>query len=342
MAGQTERLSELAAGPLEGSGLQRDQALELLALAQRDPWAVLYQANRLRQRQRGQVVRLCSIVAAKVGRCPQDCKWCSQSARHRTSIQPHGLLETGELLAQARRAAEGGADSFGLVTSGASPTSDELDRLCGVIAQLRAEGRLVPCASLGMLDEQDARKLAAAGCRRYNHNLETSPRYYPQVVTTHGFEQRAATARAVKAAGMELCCGGLFGLGETWLDRVDLALEIRRLDADTVPVNFLNPIPGTPLADAPRLPPLECLVIIALMRFMLPTKCIKVAGGREVNLRDLQSWMFYAGADGCILGNYLTTPGRAAREDLQLIADLGLRPAAAALPAAAPAGQLRP
>ena len=299
-------VSQLADAPLEGQGLQHDEALRLLDLAERDLWAVLYHANRIRRRHRGDTVRLCGIIAAKVGRCLEDCRWCSQSAHWRTAVQPRALLESEELLNAARRAAASGADSFGFVTSGAGPTPAELDRLCAVIRQVRGEAGVEPCASLGMLDESSARRLAAAGCRRYNHNLETSRRYYPRVVTTHSYDGRVATARAVKAAGMELCCGGLFGLGETWEDRIDLALEVRRLEADTVPVNFLNPIAGTPLAAAPRLSALECLKVIALMRFLLPRQCIKVAGGREVNLRDLQSWMFHAGADGCILGDYLT------------------------------------
>ena len=326
MSDMLEAAGRLAAAPLEGQGLDAAQAGELLELADRDLWAVLYHADRIRRRHRRDTVRLCGIVAAKVGRCAEDCKWCSQSARWPTGVTPRPLLADEELLAAARAAADRGVESFGLVTSGGGPTAEELDRLCGVIGQLRAEGRIAPCASLGALSPQAARKLAQAGCRRYNHNLETSRSFYPRVVTTHSYDSRLSTARAVKAAGMELCCGGLFGLGESWQDRIDLALELRGLDADTVPLNFLNPIPGTPLADAPRLAPLECLTIIALFRFMLPRQSIKVAGGREVNLRDLQSWIFHAGADGCILGNYLTTPGRPPEQDLKLLEDLELHP----------------
>lgn len=325
-----QRVARLAAGPMKGQGLRRDDVLELLAIAGRDLEAVLHHADRIRRTHRGDTIRLCGIVAAKVGRCTEDCRWCSQSARHRTGIRAHDLLTADELLARAGEAAACGASSFGLVTSGARPTAEELDRLCEVIGRLRGEGRTAPCASLGHLDDAAARHLAQAGCHRYNHNLETSRSHFARVVTTHTYDQRLATAGAVKAAGMELCCGGLFGIGETAEDRVDLALEIARLDADTVPLNFLNPIPGTPLADAPRLTPRECLAIIAMVRFVLPTACIKVAGGREVNLRDLQSWMFRAGADGCIVGNYLTTSGRAAQDDLRMIADLGLQPAVSA------------
>jgi len=335
MSGPLERVARLAAGPMDGQGLGRDQALELLSLAEQDLQAVLYHADRIRRRHRGDVVQLCAIVAAKVGRCGEDCAWCSQSARHHVRVDAHELFPEGDLLRRAGDAANHGATSFGLVSSGARPAPDEIDRLCGVIGQLRQRGQVSPCVSLGMVDEVAARRLADAGCRRYNHNLETSREHFAKVVTTHTYEDRLATARAVKASGMELCCGGLFGIGERPEDRVDLALEVRALGADTVPVNFLNPIRGTPLEAAQQLSSRDCLAIIAMMRFVLPTRCIKVAGGREVNLRDLQSWMFAAGADGCIVGDYLTTSGRSAADDLQMIADLGLRPAA-------PSGSDRP
>ena len=325
MAGTFDRAKQLAAGPMDGRGLDRGQALELLSLAEQDLQAVLCHAEAIRRRHRGDRVRLCGIVAVKVGRCPEDCAWCSQSARHDARIRPHGLLADDEIRARADEAARNGAGSFGLVASGARPTPDELDRLCAVLGQLDRHGRVSPCASLGMLDDAAARRLAAAWCRRYNHNLETSRAHFANVVTTHTYEQRLATARTVKAAGMELCCGGLFGIGERPEDRVDLALEVRGLDADTVPLNFLNPIPGTQLEAAPPLSPRQCLAVIAMMRFVLPARCIKVAGGRETALRDLQSWMFAAGADGCIVGNYLTTTGRAAEDDLRMIADLALR-----------------
>jgi len=325
--GVRQRIAELAAAPVAGQGVARDEALELLGLARDHLWDVLPWANRIRQAHRGDKVHLCGIVAAKIGRCPEDCRWCSQSGRHSAKIQSHGLLSDDELLCSARRAGQSGAGCFGLVTSGAAPTSDELDRLCGVIGRLRDQGQVSPCAGLGMLDEAAAQKLAEAGCRRYNHNLETSRAYFPEVVTTHSWDQRLATARAVKAAGMELCCGGLFGLGESDQDRVDLALAVRELDADSVPVNFLNPIAGTPLEGAQRLSPEECLAILAMMRFVLPTRCIKAAGGREANLRDRQQWMFFAGADGILIGDYLTTSGRPPAEDLQMIAALGLHPA---------------
>jgi len=326
-----QRISDLATGPVAGRGLSRDEALELLALGRDRPDALIEAAERIRRAHRGNVVQLCGIVAAKAGHCSEDCRWCSQAARHATGIAAHGLLDEAALLDQARRARDDGAVCFGLVTSGATPTAADLSRLCRVIRRMRDDVGIDPCASLGMLDDAAAVQLADAGCRRYNHNLETSRRHFPRVVTTHHYDDRVATARRVKAAGMQLCCGGLFGIGESDEDRVDLALAVRELDADVTPINFLNPIPGTPLAGAARLSPEQCLAIIAMMRFVLPTRCLKVAGGREVNLGSLQSRMFAAGADGCLIGNYLTTRGRPAAEELAMVAALGrsaARPAA--------------
>ncbi|MBN2584444.1 MAG: biotin synthase BioB [Planctomycetes bacterium] len=326
MAGEVDkRIADLAAGPLAGHGLSRAEALELVDLSRDYPDVVLKAAEGIRRAHRGDTVHLCGIVAAKVGRCSEDCRWCSQSARHATGIAAHGLLDEDQLLDQARQARDDGAACFGLVTSGARPTPRELDRLCRVIDRMHSEVGISPCASLGMLDGAMAAQLAAAGCRRYNHNLETSQHHFLRVVTTHSYDDRVATARRVKEAGMELCCGGLFGLGESDADRVDLALAVRELDADVVPVNLLNPIPGTPLAGTAPLSPRQCLAIIAMMRFILPTRCIKIAGGREVNLGDAQSQIFAAGADGCLVGNYLTTRGRSASDDRTMIAALGLR-----------------
>jgi biotin synthase len=324
----SQRISELAAGPLAGQGLSREQARQLVALAKDHLDQVIAAADTIRRTHRGDVAHLCGIVAAKVGRCSEDCRWCSQAARHDTGIAPYDLLDEAALLDQARQARDDGAACFGLVTSGARPTPADLRRLCRTVERMIDDVGIEPCASLGMLDDAMADQLAAAGCRRFNHNLETSRRHYGRVVTTHSYDDRVATARRVKQAGMQLCCGGLFGIGESDDDRVDLLLAVRELDADVVPINFLNPIPGTPLAEAVRLSPEQCLAILAVARFVLPTRCIKVAGGREISLAGHQPRMFAAGADGCLVGNYLTTRGRPASDDLAMIAALGLRPAA--------------
>jgi len=183
---------------------------------------------------------------------------------------------------------------------------------------------MMACASFGALTPLAARQLYDAGLRRYNHNLETSARFFPTICTTHTFEDRVTTIRHARAAGLQVCSGGIFGMGESPGDRIDMAVALRELDVDSIPINFLNPIPGTPLANAEPLQPMDCLRILGVYRLFFPTRDIKVAGGREAALRDLQSWMFYAGANGAILGNYLTTSGRSAEEDLQMVRDLGM------------------
>jgi len=232
-----------------------------------------------------------------------------------------------ELMCVAQSAAEVGARNFCLVSSGARLSQEEFDAVLAAGREIGRRTGLAMCASLGALSPDDARRLVEAGFVRYNHNLETSARFFPKVCSTHTYEDRVRSARAVRDAGLELCCGGLFGMGETDEDRVDLAMAVRDLGADVVPLNFLHPIPGTPLGDAAPIEPLKILSIIALFRLLLPDRLIKVAGGRGRNLRDLQSLAFLAGADSCIIGNYLTTTGRPPEDDLAMFRDLGLEPA---------------
>jgi len=310
-----------------GHRLGRDEAITLLAEAEQDPWPLLRAADRIRRRFRGRTVHLCSIAAAKVGRCGEDCRWCAQSAHWATGIEPRGLTSADELAQAAEAAAQHGATNFGLVTSGGRLADAEFRDLLASARTIRERTRLGLCASLGDLSPERARQLLDAGFRRYNHNLETSARHFPRVCTTHTYDDRVRSARAAADAGLELCCGGLFGIGETDEDRVDLAMALRQIGAHVVPLNFLHPIPGTPLADAVPLPPLKILSIVAMFRLMLPDRPIKLAGGRQQNLRDLQSLIFLAGADGCIIGNLLTTTGRPPEHDLAMIRDLGLEPA---------------
>jgi biotin synthase len=212
------------------------------------------------------------------------------------------------------------------------PTDEEIDLLAESLRPMRGQMQIDVCASLGVLTEAQAGRLYDLGIRKYNHNLQTSRRFWPSICSTHTYDQRIDTVRLGKKVGMEACCGGLFGMGETWEDRVDLARELRDLDVDVVPLNFLIPIPGTPLEGRASLATFDCLKIVALYRFLLPRKRIKVSGGREVHLRDLQSWMFYAGANGFLIGDYLTTRGRSVQQDLQMLRDLQL-PLAGAAPA---------
>jgi len=316
----------------QGEALDRQDGLRLLASARDDPWPVWRAADRLRRRFRGRAVHLCSVAAVKVGRCGEDCRWCAQSAHWPAAIEPHALLSTAEIVRAADAAQRNGAGHFGLVSSGGALSGAEFDAVLEAGRAVRRRTRLEVCGSLGALTAERARRLADAGFSRYNHNLETSARHFPGVCTTHTWEDRVRSARAARDAGLALCCGGLLGIGETDADRVDLALSVRDLGAAVVPINTLHPIPGTPLADAEPLAPIDILSLVAVFRLLLPRQGITLAGGREHNLRDLQCLMFAAGADGCLIGHYLTTPGRRPEEDLAMIRDLGLHPAGAPVP----------
>jgi biotin synthase len=218
-----------------------------------------------------------------------------------------------------------GAGCFGIVTSGTTTgRGSELEQICSVIRKIRSEGEIQPACSLGIIDRETAVVLRDAGMMKYHHNLETARSFFPNICTTHDYEEDVQTVRAVKEAGLRVCCGGIFGLGETPEQRVEFAFTLKELEVDSVPINFLNPVPGTRLAHADFLTPMECLRIIALFRYVMPDKQISVCGGREKNLRDLQSWMFFAGASGTMVGNYLTTTGREPEQDLQMFRDLGL------------------
>jgi biotin synthase len=307
-----------------GTQLTRAQAESLVAVGQEKLDELFAGATRIREHFLGPKVRCCSIVASKVGLCQEDCAFCSQSAHYRTHVVAAGTLAHDKVLDAARQAGENGAQSFGIVNSGLGPDDDEIEEWAGVIRQMRREGRVRACASLGILTGEQAVRLAEVGVQRYNHNLQTSRRHFRKIVSTHSYDDRLATLHNLRAAGIELCCGALFGMGETWADRLDLAFELRDLDPEVVPINFLIPIPGTPLESSRAPEPIECLKIVAIYRFILPSQHLNMAGGREANLRDLQSWMFRGGADSFMLGNYLTTCGRGVEADLQMLADLGL------------------
>ena len=321
----TPQLEEIARRALDRQTLTRDELLTVLQAEGDAYYDALYWANRIRRAFKGNTVLSCSIISAKQGRCSEDCRFCSQSAHHNTGVQSFPLVDSSEIAAAAKQAAQVGSHSLGIVVSGkALQSEEEIERVLGSIRGLKSAGELGVCASLGVLAKDLAKRLRDAGLERYHHNLETSRRFFPQVCTTHTYDDRLTTLCTARDAGLEICSGGLFGLGESDEDRVDLALELRSLDAASIPLNFLTPIEGTPLEDAPPLPPRKILEIIAMFRFAFPDKDIKVCGGREANLRDLQSWIFYAGANGAMVGNYLTTTGRPAEQDLQMIEDLGL------------------
>ncbi len=233
-------------------------------------------------------------------------------------------MDGDEVARACTDARDRGASAFGIVNSGRGPTRREWPKIMEAVHAMKEVDGICHCATLGRLTEEQARDLKEAGVRRINHNLETSREFYPQIVTTHGWQERVDTVRLAQRVGLETCCGCIFGMGETVEDRVSLAFSLKELNPNVVPLNFLFPIAGTPLENAPRLKPMEILKIVAVMRLVLPRQDLKVAGGREKNLRDLQSWIFYVGATSGLIGNYLATYGRANEEDLQMIEDLEL------------------
>ena len=310
---------------IAGEPLEQSAALEILEAPREKIFHLLAAANDVRRHFKGETVDLCSVVNAKSGLCSEDCAFCAQSAHHETGAPVHALMEEKEILHHAGVAGEHGANRFGIVISGRGIDGpDILEKICSAISALGTETSLGRCASLGSLTTDQLRKLKAAGLQSIHHNIETAESFFPSVCTTHTYAERVATVRAAKEVGLVVCCGGIFGMGESNEQRVEMALALRDLHVDSVPLNFLNPIPGTALADSPPLEPLDILKIIAMFRFLLPDRNIRVCGGREKNLRSLQPLMYAAGANGAMAGNYLTTTGRDPAEDLEMIADLGL------------------
>ena len=313
-------LPDLADRVLSGGSMEPDEALGLLA---QDPYELAVWGRRVTERFHGTRVDLCSIVNARSGLCPEDCKFCAQSAHYHTGVATYPLRDPADIVAAAQAARDTGAHRFDIVVAGQGPGGD-LNAICRTFRDIRTCTGLALCASLGRLSPEDARQLRAAGVTRYNHNVETNRARYPEIVSTHAYEERLETLANVRAEGMELCCGGIIGMGESPADRVQFAFELRALEPAVVPLNILNPIPGTPLEHAAPIPPLDIIRTIAMFRFVLPRAVIKLAGGRERNLRDLQALGIVAGANGLIIGNYLTTLGRPPEDDLQMIRDLGL------------------
>ncbi len=306
-----------------GEPVNFQEAIELMSLEGHECIELFSLANRVRS-MLGDRVDLCSIINAKCGMCPEDCKFCAQSVHNDTSITPHSLLDEDEILNMALMMQEEGAARFCIVISGKKIDGGDLDGVLSSIRRVKKETSLSVCASLGMLTEESAIMLKEAGVTRIHHNLESSSGFFKNICTTHSYADKISTIHTAKAAGLEVCCGGIIGMGESVRDRIELAFTLGELDVDAVPINILTPVKGTPLMDIRPISPMEVLKTIAVFRLILPGKDIRVAGGREVNLRDLQCLSLLAGANGLLLGNYLTTAGRLPGDDIRMIQDLGL------------------
>lgn len=318
-----EHLSALAERIIAGGAITRPEAERLCGNAV-DLHDLMYAANKVRLHFKGDRIEFCSIVNAKSGACSEDCSFCSQAARYKTDAPVYGLMPVDKIVGAAVDAEKNGARCFGFVVSGYGPSEREMEHFKETLAGMAERSEIRRGGSLGILTAEQAAELAAAGMEMVNHNLETSERFFPRICTTHGYAERLATLSAVRAAGMKLCSGGIFGMGESWSDRLDLLFTLAEIGVDSLPLNFLNPIAGTPLEGAARITPREALRCISIARLIHPRADIRICGGREANLRDQQSWMFYAGANAAMLGNYLTTYGRPVEEDLRMVADLGL------------------
>jgi biotin synthase len=323
------RLAELGGRVLGGGDVTPEEGRWLFTLESREEiFDLLAWANRIREHFKGNRIHLCSIVNVKAGGCSEDCRFCAQSAAYETDSPRHGLIDPQTVLAAVEEAKANGVTALGLVAAWRGmEEGPALDEICSRLEELKQGGKARPDASLGMIRSQKvADRLRQAGLECYNHNLETSRRFFPQICTTHRYEDRVQTIKHLKQAGVKICSGGILGMGETREDRCDLAFALKELGVHIVPMNFLNPIAGTPFGQRKPLVPLEILKSIACFRFILPRQEITIAGGRTVNLRDLQSLMFLAGASGLMVGNYLTTPNQPVEKDLQMLKDLGLDP----------------
>ncbi len=323
-------IAELGQRVLNGGSITRDEALALFNLeSSADIFDLLSWANRVREHFKGNKIHLCSIVNAKAGACSENCRFCAQSSFYQTGSPRYGFVDPEPVQEAADEAKENGVTAVGLVAAWKGLNEGPmLDEVCERVRELKASGKTRPDVSLGIIKSQRvADRLKDAGVECYGHNLESSRRFFPQTCTTHTYDDRLETIGHLKKAGIKICSGGIIGMGETREDRCDLALSLRNIGASVVPINILNPIPGTPFEKNQPLPVMEILKTIACFRFILPRQEIMVAGGRTVNLRDAQSMIFMAGASALMVGNYLTTLNQPVEKDLQMLRDLGLDPA---------------
>lgn len=319
-----QKIIALADKVLAGEDITRQEAEFLINVSDDDTMLLLAMADKIRQKFAGNDVDCCAILNGRSGKCSENCKFCAQSAHYNTGVKEYPLLSEEEIFAAAQKAKEAGAVRFSVVTSGRGQSkADDFSNICHVLKRIKKELGIEVCASLGILTLEQAKALKEAGVTRYHSNLETAGSYFPDICTTHTYEDKFVTIKNAQAAGLRVCSGGIMGLGETPEQRVEMAFTLKELGIDSVPLNLLTPIAGTPFAGNKALAPLEILRAFAVFRFILPHAQIRTAGGREVNLRDLQALALNGGASGIMIGGYLTTAGRGTDKDLQMLRDLG-------------------
>jgi biotin synthase len=320
--GSQSRWQALADRVLAGGGVDRDEARAILESPDVELLDLLNAAWRVRHHHFGNTVQLFFLMNAKSGLCPEDCGYCSQSKVSEAEIPRYNLLSAPKLLEAAKLAAERQSKTFCIVISARGPSEREMDFVCQIVPEIKRQHDLNICACLGLLTPEQAQRLADAGVDKVNHNLNTSERFYREICSTHTYADRVATLAACRTAGLQLCSGGIMGMGESHDDLIDMALELRALSVESIPLNFLNSIDGTPLEGASRLTPRDCLRGLAMMRLTNPAAEIRIAGGREIHLGSLQALGLYA-ANSMFVGDYLTTKGQLPEADYKMIEDLG-------------------
>jgi len=312
----------LADKVLDGRQVSRSEALSILACPDNGLLDLLAAAYRVRAHYFGNQIQLYFLMNAKSGLCPEDCTYCSQSKVSNADIPKYNLLSRDKLLDGARLAAQRAAGTYCIVISAKGPSDREMQAVTSIVPEIKQRYDLKICACLGLLTQEQARQLKQCGVDRVNHNLNTSDAFYSDICTTHTYRDRVATLQAVRDAGMEMCSGGIVGMGEQPHDLVDMAVALRDLGVQSIPVNFLNPIDGTPLAGESDLNPRTCLKVLSMFRFVNPDREIRIAGGRELHLGSMQVLGFYP-ANSMFVGDYLTTKGQSPDEDYRMIRDLG-------------------
>jgi biotin synthase len=315
--------SKLANEVIDGYVLTKEQAKEILLSKDDEILSLVNAAYEIRRHYYGKKVKLNLIINAKSGLCPEDCGYCAQSINAKTEIDRYTLISKQTIVEGAKEAKKNKIGTYCIVMSGRKPTNNEVDTVISAVQEIKSEVEQIKiCACMGLVNEEQAVRLKEAGVDRFNHNINTSANHHANITTTHDYDDRVETIENVKKAGISPCSGVICGMGETDDDIVEMAFALRELDADSIPVNFLHPIKGTKLEDLNELTPLRCLKILALFRFVNPTKEIRISGGREFNLRSLQNLGLFI-ANSIFVGDYLTTAGQGASEDYQLIKDLG-------------------
>lgn len=309
---------------LSGEYINFQEAMALTELKNNEEIEQLcLSANNIRKTFCGNKVDLCSIMNAKSGRCSEDCKFCAQSVHYNTNAEIYGLVSKEAALKVAKENESEGVNRFSLVTSGRGITSSDFEKVLDIYEKLNRELKMKLCASLGILEYDKLLKLKERGITMYHHNLETSREFYKEICTTHSYEERIDTIKATQKAGIPVCSGGIIGLGESWVDRINLAFQLKELKIMSIPVNVLNPVKGTPLEDSKNLSQENILKTIAIFRFINPKALIRLAGGRNL-IRDLGKECFNSGANATITGNYLTTSGNKICDDKKMISELKL------------------